>query len=97
MLTFLFSHQPAEEHQILFFESHFTELKIGVAPNNTDLSWCVSGTPQWSTSWDANTWYNFAYDIDVSDILKLYLTTDRSSPLLYIAVQLWNSRPMGVH
>ena len=59
--------QPAEEHQILFFESHFTELKIGVAPNNTQLSWCVSGTPQWSTPWDANTWYNFAYDIDVSD------------------------------
>ncbi|THH20111.1 hypothetical protein EW146_g1190 [Bondarzewia mesenterica] len=56
------------EHQILFFESHFTEasLKYGVSPNQTYLEWHVSSNPQWGLFWEANTWYNFAYDIDFS-------------------------------
>ncbi|RPD54645.1 hypothetical protein L226DRAFT_487992 [Lentinus tigrinus ALCF2SS1-7] len=54
------------EHQIFFFESHFTELKYGVAPNPTDLEWHVGGQPQWSTPFVAGQWYNFAYDIDFS-------------------------------
>ncbi|TFY75875.1 hypothetical protein EWM64_g8139, partial [Hericium alpestre] len=54
------------EHQILFFESHFTELKYGIAPNQTYLSWCIQSQPQWGVEFEANTWYNFAYDIDFS-------------------------------
>ncbi|ETW81699.1 carbohydrate-binding module family 1 protein [Heterobasidion irregulare TC 32-1] len=54
------------EHQIFFFESHFTELKYGVAPNQTYLEWHVSSSPQWGFFWEADTWYNFAYDIDFS-------------------------------
>ncbi|KAJ8503322.1 hypothetical protein ONZ45_g10952 [Pleurotus djamor] len=54
------------EHQIAFFESHFTELKYGVGPNPTDLQWMVSGVSKWSTPWTADTWFNFAYDIDFS-------------------------------
>lgn len=55
------------EHQIAFFESHFTELKSGAAsgqpgPDNT-LRWAVSGQTKWSTVWQADVWYNFAYEI----------------------------------
>lgn len=55
------------EHQIAFFESHFTELKSGAAsgqpgPDNT-LRWAVSGQTKWSTVWEAGVWYNFAYEI----------------------------------
>ncbi|KAF8747299.1 Carbohydrate-binding module family 1 protein [Rhizoctonia solani] len=54
----------ALEHQVMFFESHFTELKYGVGSNPTDLQWFVSGSNKWSTPFVADTWFNFAYDID---------------------------------
>ncbi|CAE7173891.1 unnamed protein product [Rhizoctonia solani] len=50
----------------MFFESHFTELKYGVGSNPTDLQWFVSGTSKWSTPFTADTWFNFAYEIDFS-------------------------------
>ncbi|KAH7311179.1 hypothetical protein B0J17DRAFT_753511 [Rhizoctonia solani] len=56
----------ALEHQVMFFESHFTELKYGVGSNPTDLQWFVSGTSKWSTPFTADTWFNFAYEIDFS-------------------------------
>ncbi|KXX78310.1 Feruloyl esterase B [Madurella mycetomatis] len=57
------------EHQIAFFESHFTELKSGWlsgAPGISDtlLRWCVGGQTQWSTEWEADIWHNVAYEID---------------------------------
>ncbi|KAG8921015.1 hypothetical protein FRC00_009240, partial [Tulasnella sp. 408] len=36
------------EHQVVFFESHFTELKVGISPNQTQLQWCVSGSPKYA-------------------------------------------------
>ncbi|KAK3293641.1 carbohydrate-binding module family 1 protein [Chaetomium fimeti] len=59
------------EHQIAFFESHFTELKAGWlsgAPGISDtlLRWCVGGQTQWSTEWEADVWHNVAYEIDFS-------------------------------
>ncbi|EKM79487.1 hypothetical protein AGABI1DRAFT_74560 [Agaricus bisporus var. burnettii JB137-S8] len=54
------------EHQVCFFESHFTELKYGVGSNPTSLTWMISGAEQWNIPFDANTWFNFAYDIDFS-------------------------------
>ncbi|EGN98240.1 carbohydrate-binding module family 1 protein [Serpula lacrymans var. lacrymans S7.3] len=56
----------AYEHQITFFESHFTELKYGVSPNATYLEWMIQSQPQWGTPFTPGTWYNFAYDIDFS-------------------------------
>ncbi|KAG6857149.1 hypothetical protein H0H87_008719 [Tephrocybe sp. NHM501043] len=56
----------AYEHQICFFESHFTELKYGVGSNPTNLVWMVGGVEKWSTPFSADTWFNFAYDIDFS-------------------------------
>lgn len=57
---------PTLEHQVCFFESHFTELKYGVAPNATNLQWMVTGVAQWGMPFTAGTWFNFAYDINFS-------------------------------
>ncbi|KAH8881332.1 hypothetical protein GQ53DRAFT_515636 [Thozetella sp. PMI_491] len=52
----------AREHQIGFFESHFTELKYGASDGL--LHWNAGGTSRWSTSWAAGVWHNVAYEID---------------------------------
>lgn len=64
---------PAEtrEHQIAFFESHFTELKSGwlSGSSGTDdplLRWMVGGTTEWSTEFLPEVWHNVAYEIDFS-------------------------------
>jgi hypothetical protein len=56
------------EHQICFFESHFTELKAGwisgeSGTSDTALRWDVGGTSKWSTVWEADVWHNVAYEI----------------------------------
>jgi hypothetical protein len=60
---------PTQEHQIAFFESHFTELKYGLisgASGTSDnrLQWYVGGQSKWSTVLDSSTWHNVAYGID---------------------------------
>ncbi len=62
---------PAEtrEHQIAFFESHFTELKAGWlsgSPGTDDplLRWMVGGNTRWSTEFLPGVWHNVAYEID---------------------------------
>jgi len=64
---------PSEshEHQIAFFESHFTEMKSGWqsgATGTTDplLRWVVSGSTEWNVTWEADVWHNVAYEIDFS-------------------------------
>jgi hypothetical protein len=65
---------PAQtrEHQIGFFESHFTELKAGWLSGASGVSdpllrWCISGQcDEWTTTWDAGVWHNVAYEIDFS-------------------------------
>jgi len=59
------------EHQIAFFESHFTEIKYGLisgesGTSDNTLRWDIGGNTQWSTPLVPGTWYNFAYDIDFS-------------------------------
>ncbi|KAL4782081.1 hypothetical protein BJX76DRAFT_359252 [Aspergillus varians] len=63
------------EHQIGFFESHFTELKYGGA-DSTSLTWYAGGSAQWSTELKADVWYNFAYEIDFdAGAVALYAST----------------------
>jgi hypothetical protein len=50
------------EHQIAFFESHFTELKYG--GGSQDLQWCVGGVSKWNVELKADEWHNVAYEID---------------------------------
>ncbi len=59
------------EHQIAFFESHFTEMKAGwisgeAAVSDPLLRWDVNSQTQWSTNWTAGVWHNVAYAIDFS-------------------------------
>ncbi|KAJ3566032.1 hypothetical protein NP233_g7256 [Leucocoprinus birnbaumii] len=69
------------EHQVCFFESHFTELKYGVGSTPTNLVWMVTGNQKWSTPFTAGTWFNFAYDINFSaGTVGLWASTG-SSPL----------------
>jgi hypothetical protein len=56
------------EHQICFFESHFTEMKSGwisgaSGTSDTSLRWFVGGVSKWSVTWDADVWHNIAYEI----------------------------------
>ncbi|KAF2402125.1 hypothetical protein EJ06DRAFT_547554 [Trichodelitschia bisporula] len=57
------------EHQVCFFESHFTELKYGwvngeQGTSNGNLQWMVGGQSKWKTEWKADVWHNVAYEID---------------------------------
>ncbi|EUC51230.1 glycoside hydrolase family 131 protein [Bipolaris oryzae ATCC 44560] len=59
------------EHQIAFFESHFTELKYGwisgeSGTSNTNLQWMVSGQSKWKTELKPDEWHNVAYEINFS-------------------------------
>ncbi|PSN61498.1 hypothetical protein BS50DRAFT_651720 [Corynespora cassiicola Philippines] len=59
------------EHQIAFFESHFTELKYGWISGeqgtaNTNLQWMVGGQSKWKVELVADEWHNVAYEIDFS-------------------------------
>lgn len=56
------------EHQIAFFESHFTELKYGwisgeAGVSNTNLQWMVGGQGKWKTELKADEWHNVVYEI----------------------------------
>ncbi|KAL1956321.1 hypothetical protein VTO42DRAFT_7404 [Malbranchea cinnamomea] len=58
------------EHQVCFFESHFTEMKYGwingdpTGRPNYNLQWMVGGQLQWQTTWEPDIWHNIVYDID---------------------------------
>jgi hypothetical protein len=53
------------EHQVAFFESHFTELKYGASgSSNTKLQWHVGGVSKWDVELVADEWHNVAYEID---------------------------------
>ncbi|KAI4733941.1 hypothetical protein E4T50_15511 [Aureobasidium sp. EXF-12298] len=52
------------EHQVAFFESHFTELKYGVDGSNGKLQWMTDGKSAFDMDFSANEWHNVAYGID---------------------------------
>lgn len=95
------------EHQINFFESHFTELKSGwisgeAGTSNPKLQWMVSQQSKWSVDeWQPDVFYNFAYEI-VSHtgpiVLILYggfsvHKPPRKAHLLTLAAAVRTSRP----
>ncbi|KAG6814235.1 hypothetical protein H0H92_015350 [Tricholoma furcatifolium] len=74
----------AYEHQVCFFESHFTELKYGVGSTTTDLVWMVTEVIQWSSPFTPGTWFNFAYDINfTAGTVGLWASTG-SDPLVEV-------------
>ncbi|KAJ4397748.1 hypothetical protein N0V93_001983 [Gnomoniopsis smithogilvyi] len=59
----------AREHQIAFFESHFTELQYGLASGgsgsgDTTLKWMANSAEQWNATMEAGVWHNCVYEID---------------------------------
>ncbi|KAK6006768.1 hypothetical protein QM012_005776 [Aureobasidium pullulans] len=52
------------EHQVAFFESHFTELKYGLDGSDGKLQWMTDGKAQFDMDFDADVWHNVAYGID---------------------------------
>lgn len=57
------------EHQIAFFESHFTELQYGLSSGasgdgDTTLRWMANSAEQWNVTMEAGVWHNCVYEID---------------------------------
>ncbi|KNG83920.1 hypothetical protein ANOM_008337 [Aspergillus nomiae NRRL 13137] len=76
---------PSFEHQIAFFESHFTELKYGASGSSDNtLSWNADGKSQWSVQLQAGKWYNFAYDIDFDSKKVGLWASNGSEPLTQV-------------
>ncbi|KAG9240422.1 carbohydrate-binding module family 1 protein [Calycina marina] len=74
------------EHQINFFESHFTEMKAGwisgeAGTSDSKLQWFVSGTSKWSVNWDVDVWHNVAYEIDFTANTVAFWHSTGLSPL----------------
>jgi hypothetical protein len=77
------------EHQIAFFESHFTEMKGGwisgeAGTSDPLLRWDVSSNTQWSTNWTAGVWHNVAYEIDFSGGSVGFWHSTGADPLVQI-------------
>ena len=72
---------PSGEHQINFFESHFTEMKYGAeGGSDNHLHWYAGGKSQWDTELAADTWHNVAYGIDFSaGTVEFYHSTGADS------------------
>ncbi|CAO2656102.1 Nn.00g049050.m01.CDS01 [Neocucurbitaria sp. VM-36] len=70
------------EHQVAFFESHFTELKYGgQGTSNTNLQWHVGGVSKWDVELVADEWHNVAYEIDFDAGSVTFWHSTGSSPL----------------
>ncbi|KAI0142865.1 hypothetical protein GGR57DRAFT_508463 [Xylariaceae sp. FL1272] len=74
------------EHQINFFESHFTEMKAGwisgeTATSDSNLQWMVGGTSKWAVAFDADVWHNVAYEIDFSANTVAFWHSTGADPL----------------
>jgi hypothetical protein len=70
------------EHQVAFFESHFTELKYGgQGTSNKNLQWCVNGVSKWDVELVADEWHNVAYEIDFSAGSITFWHSTGSDPL----------------
>ncbi|PLB38857.1 glycoside hydrolase family 131 protein [Aspergillus candidus] len=67
------------EHQIAFFESHFTELQFG--GSEPTLRWMAGGKSHWDTDLKAGVWYNFAYEIDFSGQTVALWASEGAKPL----------------
>ncbi|KAF8319006.1 hypothetical protein DL93DRAFT_264081 [Clavulina sp. PMI_390] len=81
------------EHQILFFESHFVQLKLGVSPTPTSLQFFAGSNAVWSTTFVTGTWYNFAYDINFSTgVVGLWASTG-SNPLTNVVSGITGTGP----
>ncbi|RFU23591.1 hypothetical protein B7463_g12747, partial [Scytalidium lignicola] len=80
------------EHQMVFFESHFTEMKYGLisgeqATSDNQLRWDVNQVTYWNTTWEPGVWHNIAYEINFSaNTVAFYHSTGSDTLTLTHAV-----------
>jgi len=69
----------ANEHQLVFFEAHFADIKYGGA-GGTNIYFTLSdGTTKWSSDFSSGTWHNFALQVDYSgNQVALWHSTEAS-------------------
>ncbi|ORY69976.1 uncharacterized protein BCR38DRAFT_96685 [Pseudomassariella vexata] len=77
------------EHQINFFESHFTEMKYGwisgeSGTSNPALQFMISQNSKWKTEWLPDVWHNVAYEIDFSANTVGFWHSEGSAPLTQV-------------
>lgn len=67
-----------EEHQVCFFESHFTELKLGASGGSSNfLQWYANSQSHWNVTFEAGIWHNVAYGIDFNaQTVEFYHSTE---------------------
>lgn len=78
-----------DEHQVCFFESHFTEMKYGLisgeqGSSDVSLRWDVGGQSQWNVTWEAGVWHNVAYEIDFGANTVGFWHSTGGEPLLQV-------------
>jgi len=62
----------ANEHQLVFFEAHFADIKFGGQGGNA-LTWWPNSQMAWSGPFTPGTWYNFGLQIDyTNNMASLY-------------------------
>jgi hypothetical protein len=66
------------EHQVNFFESHFTEMKYGwisgqQGTGDPNLQWMVGGQSKWKVEWKPDVWHNVVYEIVSFFVMSLFL------------------------
>lgn len=93
------------EHQLVFFENHFIDLKYGHR-SNTGLEnslanqWQIwyKGQPKWSIQANLNEWVNFAWDIDFSTGIVSVWFSKNAEPLnIVIREADMNASPSELH
>ena len=62
----------------LWYTNSCLQLKYGVGSNPNNLVWMIGGQEKWGTPFTADTWFNFAYDIDVRTFHTNTPTNSRS-------------------
>ncbi|CAK4034294.1 Hypothetical predicted protein [Lecanosticta acicola] len=75
-----------EEHQVCFFESHFTEMKYGTSESSSNLlHWYANSESQWNVTFEAGVWHNIAYGIDFDAQTVTFYHSTASDDLVEIA------------
>eukprot|EP01118_Nematostelium_gracile_P018018 TRINITY_DN785_c0_g1_i2.p1 TRINITY_DN785_c0_g1~~TRINITY_DN785_c0_g1_i2.p1 ORF type:complete len:387 (-),score=79.27 TRINITY_DN785_c0_g1_i2:43-1161(-) len=71
--------RTANEHQLVFFESHFCDIKYG-GSSGDNLAFFANGNSVWSTPFTKGTWFNFAIEVDYSaKTVALYQSTGNAN------------------
>jgi len=57
---------PQNEHQLVFFEAHFADIKYGGSGGSNLYFTLSDGQAKWTSNFTANVWFNFALQVDYS-------------------------------